>query len=66
MKKILLITIALALFYLPKNVSAKQEQVYEAEKINNMWIKKVKNNKTEYHQASVIRRKSDNNYVYCK
>ncbi|MCI8568038.1 MAG: Cys-Gln thioester bond-forming surface protein [Bacilli bacterium] len=65
MKKILLITIALALFYLPKNVSAKQEQVYEAEKINNMWIKKVKNNKTEYHQASVIRRKSDNNYVYC-
>lgn len=65
MKKILLIITALTLFYLPKNVSAKQEQVYEAEKIDDMWIKKVKNDKTEYHQASVIRRRSDNHYVYC-
>lgn len=65
MKKILLLIIALTLFYLPKNVEAKQEQVYQAEKIDNMWIKKVKDDKTEYHQASVIRRRSDNNYVYC-
>ena len=64
MKKILIIIIMLLAFS-QINVNAKEEQFYGAEKIENMWIKKVKGNKVEYHQAAVIRRKSDNKYVYC-
>lgn len=65
MKKILLLIIFLTTFCLYNDVSALEEQIYEGEKIENMWIKKVKGEKVEYHQAAFIRRKSDNNYIYC-
>lgn len=66
MKKILLFLMTiLGLYSLTiKNVNAKAT-FYEAEKIDNIWTKSVKNKTAHYQKARFYRRTSDNKPAYC-
>lgn len=66
MKKILLFLMTiLGLYSLTiKNTNAKTT-FYEAEKIENIWTKSIKNNTAHYQKARFYRRTIDNKPAYC-
>ena len=64
-KKALFLMTLICLFLISGEVSAKEVEFYEAEKLNGIYTKSVRSDVSHFQRARFFRRKNDNKAAYC-
>ena len=64
-KNIIFLMTLITILIVHSNVKAASTNFYEAEKIDSIYTKSIKNGTTHFQKSRFFRRKSDNKAAYC-